>query len=209
MLKKFITFILIGIMCISSAGLMSGCIISDLPEKKTFTPAEDSKKITGAFKLFGKEIKLPCTVADLKSLGFETDGEFSSEGIIKMWPADAKNGSDEATYFYACTDKKITYERGDKVKDDDLIAAIKFQRDLMVDLDFNDIVFGMSDERFVETFGKPAYEFNYGPEGYGRYYEGDNGCIYRFIFGGDKTLVSILIGTPEYIDWEINYLYHS
>ncbi len=56
MLKKFITFILIGIMCISSAGLMSGCIISDLPEKKTFTPAEDSKKITGAFKLFGKEI---------------------------------------------------------------------------------------------------------------------------------------------------------
>ena len=112
-------------------------------------------------------------------------------------------------YLYACTDINRKYERGETVKDEDLIAAVKFTEYHQVDLDFNDIVFGMSDEDFLAVFGTPAYECNYAHEGYGRYYEGDNGCIYRFIFGSDKKLNNILIGTPEYIDWEINYLYHN
>ena len=153
-LKKCIPFVLAAVMsmCVF-AGCISGFIESELPKHTTFSAAEGSKKITGALKIYGKEITLPYTVAELKSKGFNTDN---------------KN-----------------------------------------DYELNGISFGMTEDEFIKLLGKPAYERDYGPQGYGRYYEGTNDSVYRFLFKGDKTLWSVMIATPEYIDWEINYLYHS
>ena len=209
-LKKFIPFVLAAVMsmCVFT-GCISGFIEDNLPKHTTFSAAEGSKKISGTLKISGKEITLPCKIADLKSRGFDTDNKFSSEGIIRMWPSDYENGSSEAPYFYACMSGNLKYEKDEKVKDEELVAAIKFKEDNKIDYELNGISFGMTEDEFIKLLGKPAYERDYGPQGYGRYYEGTNGSVYRFMFDSKKTLWTIMIATPEYIDWEINYLYHS
>ncbi len=205
-LKKCLTVILTGVMLISTAGCWDM-----LPGQKSFNPDPDSEKIKGAFLLFGEEISLPCTVADLTSQGFETDYQWDSDGMISMWPGTDLNKSGAPSHFYACIDREwiSKLEKNEKVTEDCVIAAIKFQDDSNVTFELNDIEFGIPAEDFVNTFGKPAYEFDYGSQGYGRYYEGNNGCVYRFIFGYEKKLWNIMIATPEYINWEINNLYHG
>ena len=209
-LKKCIPFVLAAVMsmCVFT-GCISGFIESELPKHTTFSAAEGSQKISGALKIYGKEITLPCTVAELKSKGFDTDNKFTAEGAIRIWPSDNENGSLEATYFYACLSGNLKYEKDEIIKDEENIAAIKFREDNKIDFELNGITFGMTEDEFIKLLGKPAYERDYGPQGYGRYYEGTNGSVYRFLFKGDKTLWSVMIATPEYIDWEINYLYHS
>jgi hypothetical protein len=209
-LKKCIPFVLAAVisMCVFT-GCISGFINSELPKHTTFSAAEGSKKIPGSLKISGKEITLPCTISDLKKLGFDTDNKFTSEGAIRMWPADNENGSSETSYFYACLSGNLKYENDEKIKNEENIAAIKFSEDNKIDFELEGISFGMTADEFIKILDKPAYERDYGPQGYGRYYEGTNGSVYRFMFGGDKTLWSVMIATPEYIDWEINYLYHT
>ena len=174
-----------------------------------FTPAEGSKPISGTFKFEGEEIKFPVKLSDLTNRGFETDYEYFDK-IITIWRKAEGNNKFNSKVFYAYLNKSYSYKSYDKVGFSDDVAAISFRIDDEFGFEFNDIKFGMLKDDFVKEYGTPAHLIADSFYGDSLYYLGDNDVIYRFNFSpSDHTLMSVMVGTSEYMKSEMKGLYHT
>ncbi len=216
--KKFIAGIITGIILgitglfvlfsgaisILTIGLSKGVEVLD---SYGFHPADDSPSISGQMLVFGEEIKLPCTIGELKSMGYDTDYIYFN-GKVSMVRAD---GESSKISLQVCTDYNIRYESNQKLTDEDKIVAYKFTSDYPVEFEFNDIEFGMTEEEFIKRFGEPAFKIEDSFFGDSLYYAGDNDLAYRFNFtsGQSHELDGIMAGTAEYMTWESQGLYHT
>ena len=205
-----VVFTVFGLINALTATLDAAMDLVPLPT--SFTPAEGSRPVSGTLKIDGHEVTMPCTVSDLQNMGYVTDYEYFDH-TIGMWPLDNKNGKIVPPHFDAYIDNSYGYKSYDHVKGDDHISAIRLQDDWDIEFEFNDLKYGMSKEAFLEIYGTPAYEIDNPQMGDFLYYVGENDTIYRFKFGnhygGDSDyLIGIMYGTSEYMEYEMNGLYH-
>ena len=217
--KKFVAGIISGIVLIIAGlvfvvfGLLNAmlagvkAVVEIIPTHTSFTPAEGSSPISGTLKIDGNEVAMPCTVTELQNLGYDTDYEWFNQNIY-MWPTDNKNGRFETPHFQAYIDNSYGYDSNDHVKGSDQISAIKIQRECDITFEFGDLQYGMSKDAFIEMYGAPAYEIDHPTQGDFLYYVGENDTIYRFAFDHNYTLFGIMYGTSEYMEYEMNGLYH-
>ena len=177
----------------------------------SFTPAEGSRPVSGTLKIDGHEVTMPCKVTDFEHMGYDSDNVYFS-GFIYMWPRSNKNGSYEPPHFQARIDNSYGYTSNDHVRGCDQVSAIEIHDDYGIAFEFNELEFGMSKDDFLEIYGPPAYEIDHPTMGDFLYYVGENDTIYRFTFGdhhGDNYyLIGIMYGTSEYMEYEMNGLYH-
>ena len=203
-IKKVFAFIVSGILLVQLAGC-SFDISSLISSENSFTPAADSSPISGAPKIAGEVISLPCTVKDLKNNGFETD-YLVEDDYVKMWHiTEEKRGNNLNMYVYP--DKGYDYKDNDYIKDNDTIVAILVTQFDQIDLDFNGIRIWISKEDFLKIAGTPAYEKELPFKGDYYFYLGDNDQIYRFKFLATDRLEEFLVGTKEYMIDEKGRLY--
>ena len=173
-----------------------------------FTTVQGSKPIPGGLKINDNEITLPCTIAELKSKGFETDNKYLGKEI-KFWYAGDSKDVNEMPYFYVCIDND-DYARFDYVKDDDLIVAVKMQEDNKTAFELNGIYFRMSKAKLIDKFGIAAFEKDNPAQGDALYYLGDDGLMYRFIFSSTyQALWNVTVGTSEYMEIESKNIYQG
>ena len=211
--KKFIAGIICGGLLAfyglsyAASGVFSGFITFVVSNEKLF-PAEGSKPISGTFIFEGEELKLPVKVSDLTGRGYDTDYEYFDECIF-LW---RKGNGDRynSPIFEAYIDRSHGYKSYDKVGFSDNVVAVNLRSDAEFKFEFNEIKYGMSKDDFLNRFGTPAHEIN-DPVFYDSlYYLGDNGVIYRFNFSSRaKTLFSVMVGTSEFMKWEMKGLYHT
>lgn len=165
-----------------------------------FTTVPGSRTIPGNIKINGDEIKLPCTIAELKSKGYETDYKYS-DNMVMFWSDGDSEGGNERSYFYAYLADDSYYGYADTAEDNQLIAAIELHDDDKTAFQLNGIHFGMSKDDFINKTGSPALEKHDPALGDTLYYLGDNGLMYRFHFSY-HTLHKVTAGTPEYMEKE-------
>lgn len=182
-------------------------LVSNLPMPTEFTPAEGSRPVSGTLKIDGHEVTMPCTISDIQHMGYTTDYEYFNN-TVDMWPSDNKNGKYEPPHFLVFIDNSYGYESHDHVRGDDQVSAVKIQYDNGIGIEFNEVKFGMSREEFIKIYGTPAYEIDNPVQGDFLYYVGDNDTIYRFQFDSRSTLWGIMYGTSDYMQKEMNWLYH-
>ena len=222
--KKFVAGIISGVLvCLAGAlffayGLFGQFIIgintmvSNLPVATEFTPAEGSRLISGTFKIDGDEVTLPCTVTDLTRMGYDTDYIYFN-GYIMLWTFGSDNSNYDAPQFYVYLDRSYDYDSNAHTRGYDQVAAVKLHDDMGIGFELNDIEFGMTKDDFIAQYGTPAHEIDNPVAGDSLYYLGDNDVIYRFNFGevnnGRIELVGIMVGTSEYMEWEMTGLYHT
>ena len=92
----------------------------------------------------------------------------------------------------------------------DNVAAISFRSGDEFGFELNDIKFGMSKDDFLKKYGTPARKIVDSFHGDSLYYLGENDVICRFNFSpSDNTLMSVMVGTSEYMKYEMRGLYHT
>lgn len=193
-IKRIFAFIVAGIMLLALAGCSLDITSLGSPET-SFTPAEDSSPISGAPKIEGESISLPCTIKDLENKNFETDYLFE-DGCVKMWHVPEENrGNNLCMYLYLDKD----YKDNDHIADDDTVVAIKVIQFDHIDFDLNGIRIWTSKEDVLKIAGNPAYEKELPLKGDYFFYTGDNGQIYRFKFLATDKVEEILFGTKDYM----------
>lgn len=138
-----------------------------------------SAVISGTPRFFGKEITLPCTVGELKELGFDTDYDLVGDEM-KIWPKDGRDSPYSGPYFDCYLEFNSYNSRTDKATNQSVVVAIQFQKHNQVDFDFHNISLDMTEYDVIDAFGYPAFEHDPEMDGHKSYYWGDNGCVYRF-----------------------------
>lgn len=195
-----IVYGIVGMLILSMVPALDS-MASEMAELTTeFTTIPGSRTIPGQFKINGDEIKLPCTIAELKSKGYETDYKYSDNTVMFWYDGDSEGG-DERSYFYAYLADDSYYGYADAGKDNDLIVAIELHDDDKTAFQLNGIHFGMSKDEFINKTGSPAAEKHDPALGDTLYYLGDNGLMYRFHFSY-HTLHNVTAGTSEYMEKE-------
>ena len=157
--------------------------------------------IAGVPVVNGHEINLPCTVADLKSIGFDLeDGGVVGEGsFISM----CYDGPDDYYAFFCYLDGDKP--EGSVVSDNDQVVAVELFMENTA-LELHGVQMGMDEKDFGPLIGIPAL-VSERPFDYGNYkfYRGDTGLIYEFYFmnitdnSGNLKLDSQVFGTEEYM----------
>ena len=187
-------------------------MVSNMPVATEFTPAEGSRPISGTFKIDGDEVTLPCTVTDLTKMGYDTDYIYFN-GYIMLWTFGSDNSHYDAPQFFVYLDRSYDYDSNAHTRGYDQVVAVKLHDDMGIGFELNDIEFGMTKDDFIAQYGTPAHEIDNRVAGDSLYYLGDNDVIYRFNFGevndGNIVLVGIMVGTSEYMEWEMTGLYHT
>lgn len=197
--------------CVLVCLLLSRACLSSLMTVSTATKAvpinTNSTVIDGVPRVFGEAIFLPCTIAELKQKGFDTDySVFFNE--INMWPQDDREFYAEGPHFI-CYLESGSYDFNKNIaSDDSVVVAIKFQEYNQVDLDFHNISFDMTDEDIWDLFGEPAYEEDSKMDGHAAYFMGNHGLMYKFNYyfsnqrpepDEERNIYEITIGTEQYI----------
>lgn len=187
--------------------LLSGLMTTGTPSGKDVSLNTDSAAIDGVPKIFGEAIFLPCTVAELKQKGFDTDYEVLSQKI-SMWPEDGREFYADGPHFDCYLEYGSYDYKNDKASDDSVVVAVKFQEYNMVDLDFHNISFDMTDGDIWDLFGTPAYQEDDVMNGHAVYFTGDHGLMYKFNYrfsnqrpekDEDRDIWEIMIATEEYM----------
>jgi len=157
--------------------------------------------VKGLPKVNGHEIALPCSVGDLKAMGFdfEEGGEVVEDSAIGM----CYDGPDDY-YGFTC------YLDGDKAQgsvaaDNDIVVAVELFMENTT-LELQGVQIGMSEKDFGPLIGVPAL-VSERPFDYGNYkfYRGDTGLIFEFYFmnitdnSGNLYLESLVFGTEEFM----------
>ena len=157
--------------------------------------------VKGLPKVNGHEIALPCSVGDLKAMGFdfEDGGEVMEDSAIGM----CYDGPDDY-YGFTC------YLDGDKAQgsvatDNDIVVAVELVMK-NITLELQGVQLGMSEKDFGPLIGVPAL-VSERPFDYGNYkfYRGDTGLIFEFYFmnftdnSGNLYLESLVFGTEEFM----------
>jgi len=178
------------------------------PTETTFNP--QSTVITGTPKIFGHEITLPCTIGELKAMGFDVDYDVAGGGV-QMWPADGREHYMRGPHFECHLDRDSYDDSKNLASDDSIVVAIEFQEYNEVEFDFHKISFKTTEAVILASFGEPAFEEDDPIYNHKSFYEGDNGCMYRFTYGysncreyesesdKDRSIWTIMIGTEEYM----------
>jgi hypothetical protein len=181
---------------------------STVPTETTFNP--QATVITGTPKLFGHQITLPCTIGELKAMGFDVDNK-AHAGSIQMWPADGRDHASAGPHFECHLDRDSYDDSKNLVSDDTIVVAIEFQEYNEVEFDFHNISFKTTEDVILSSFGVPAFEEDDPIYGHKSFYNGDNGCMYRFTYGysncrdynsesdKDRNILIIMFGTEEYM----------
>ena len=197
--------------CVLVCLLLSRACLSSLMTVSTATKAvpinTNSTVIDGVPKVFGEAIFLPCTIAELKQKGFDTDYSVTAHEI-HMWPKDDREFFAEGPYIN-CYLEYDSYDYGNNTaSDDSIVVAITFQEYNQAELDFHSISFDMTDEDIWNQFGVPAYEEDSKMDGHAAYYMGNHGLMYKFNYrfsnqryeqDEDRDIWEITIATEEYM----------
>lgn len=197
--------------CVLVCLLLSRACLSSLMTVSTATKAvpinTNSTVIDGVPRVFGEAIFLPCTIAELKQKGFDTDYSVTVHEI-HMWPKDDREFFAEGPYIN-CYLEYDSYDYGNNTaSDDSIVVAITFQEYNQAELDFHSISFDMTDEDIWNQFGVPAYEEDSKMNGHAAYYMGNHGLMYKFNYrfsnqrpekDEDRDIWEITIATEEYM----------
>ena len=197
--------------CVLVCLLLSRACLSSLMTVSTATKAvpinTNSTVIDGVPRVFGEAIFLPCTIAELKQKGFDTDYSVTVHEI-HMWPKDDREFFAEGPYIN-CYLEYDSYDYGNNTaSDDSIVVAITFQEYNQAELDFHSISFDMTDEDIWNQFGVPAYEEDSKMDGHAAYYMGNHGLMYKFNYrfsnqryeqDEDRDIWEITIATEEYM----------
>ena len=197
--------------CVLVCLLLSRACLSSLMTVSTATKAvpinTNSTVIDGVPRVFGEAIFLPCTIAELKQKGFDTDYSVTVHEI-HMWPKDDREFFAEGPYIN-CYLEYDSYDYGNNTaSDDSIVVAITFQEYNQAELDFHSISFDMTDEDIGNQFGVPAYEEDSKMDGHAAYYMGNHGLMYKFNYrfsnqryeqDEDRDIWEITIATEEYM----------
>ena len=148
----------------------------------------------------GHEIKLPCTIGDIKDMGFTIDEDTIFDGNVSAV-------YDEGLSYYAffCYLDVPASREGTSVSDDDTVIAVEVFME-GTDMDFYDVQIGMFEEDFLPLIGTPSYITGKALD-YGQYYYymGEDGNMYEFYFmnfsnpGEDEKLSSVVFGSQEFM----------
>ena len=194
--------------------------VSDETTKKDITKYfnPDADLISGTPSILGNEIVLPCTVGDLKALGYTTDGVVSCGrmGMTKSYVYTEVDEEDGEIYE---EERETGFEvviggfdyNADSVTDDTVVYGINLS-DGYAEFEMGGITSVMGETQFLEIVGTPAY-VRLTPDDFQRsdyIFLDENGNAYRFIFyqyidsDEDPILVYVIWGTPEYWqEWTI------
>ena len=166
----------------------------------------------------GNEIVLPCTVGDLKALGYTTDGVVSCGrmGMTKSYvytEVDEEDGEiyeEERETGFEVVIGDFDYNP-DSVTDDTVVYGINLY-DGYAEFEMGGITGFRGETQFLEIVGTPAY-VRLTPDDFQRsdyIFLDENGNAYRFIFyqyidsDKDPILAYVFWGTPEYWqEWTI------
>lgn len=166
-----------------------------------------STAITGTPKIFGHYITFPCTIGELKAMGFDVDYDVLV-GRVQMWPADGREYFFDGPYFTCHLDRNSYDYPNNLASDDSIVVAIEFQQHNKVEFDFHNISFDTTEDDIIASFGFPSFEEDNRRDGHKSYYQGDNGCIYRFNYRystseseseRDHSMWIITIGSEKYM----------
>ena len=160
------------------------------------TAPETGDVIPGKLTLFGEEITLPCSVADLEKKGFSTSElEWSNGKKIEMWHGEER-GESNAVWVYKDTSNDTpnyayTIHEGKA-------AAIFIPQSADFAIGEND--YAKLSNSLTTLFPEPAHKKEKSDSDGREYiwYLGENNMMYRFEYQNDK-LVGILAGTVEYV----------
>ena len=184
------------------------------PTETTFNP--QSTVITGTPKIFGHEITLPCTIGELKAMGFDVDYDVAGGGV-QMWPADGREHYMRGPHFKCHLDRDSYDDSKNLASDDSIVVAIEFQEYNEVEFDFHKISFKTTEGVILASFGEPAFEEDNELDGHKSFYKGDNGLMYRFSYrysncrtynsesDKDRSIWIIMFGTEEYMKTKGKY----
>lgn len=161
--------------------MLSGIMAAWTSPGKDVPLDTDSAVIDGVPKIFGEAIFLPCTVAELKQKGFDTDYELLSQ-TLHMWPKDDRESYFNGPYFDCYLEYGSYDYKNNKASDDSVVVAITFQEYNQVDLDFHNISFDTTDGDIWDMFGTPAYQEDDLMNGHAAYFLGDHGLVYKFSY---------------------------
>ena len=164
----------------------------------------DADVIVGLPTLCGHTISLPCTVGDLKAIGFTTDGSAFAGQMTMDIEYEVYNETWEE--METVTDEIICFVEGpdyesDDVSDDVIVYEITFGEDFVV----NGMSWGTREDEFVSNTGTPSYVDRTDNE-FRRcayYYLDENGNCYKLRFfqfiGSDEEpiLGMVTYSTPE------------
>ena len=174
-----------------------------------------STAITGTPKIFGHYITFPCTIGELKAMGFDVDYDVLV-GQVQMWPADGREHYSDGPHFKCYLDRNSYDYPNNLASDDSIVVAIEFQKYNEVEFDFHNISFDTTEDDIIAAFGFPSFEEDTEFDGHKSYYQGDNGCIYRFNYRysiyradseseRDRSIWIIMIGSEEFMTTRAKY----
>ena len=207
--KKNIRGIILGaILCVGGLYFFASLLLVkavDYGMEKTdsmvskFTVDPESKPISGTLMINDSEIKLPCTVGDLKKNGLAASKAWDSEEIY-LWPEDKVNGRNGTPCFCAYRQKAPDGEESAEVKDSDVIVALYFPADKEMEFKYSEIKYYIPLDDFQKKYGKAAYNINDTFRGNRSYYLADNDLIIKVTFTPDsRVLNGFMIGASEYM----------
>ena len=154
-----------------------------------FTVDPDSKPVSGTLMINDSEIKLPCTVGDLKKNGLAASKAWDGEEIY-LWPEDNVNGRNGTP----------DGEESAEVKDSDVIVALYFLADKEMEFKYSEIKYYIPLDDFQKKYGKAAYNINDTFRGNRSYYLADNDLIIKVTFTPDsRVLNGFMIGASDYM----------
>lgn len=164
-----------------------------------FTVDPESKPISGTLMINDTEIKLPCTVGDLKKNGLAASKAWDGEELY-LWPEDNVNGRNGTPCFCAYRQKASEGEESSEVKDSDVIVALYFPADKEMEFKYSEIKYYIPLDDFQKKYGKAAYIINDTYRGVRLFYLGDNDLIVEVTFTpSSRVLDGFMIGTSEYM----------
>lgn len=155
--------------------------------------------------IYGTEIMLPCTLGDLKALGYEP---YWNVYMGKMDMNYMLNGEPEFDISVMFEDPELEVDEEDvkDLPDDMLIVAISVYGEYP-QYDFNGVKNGMTEDEVLSILGTPAYVIDLQNMGHVYYYTDTAGNAYCFSFahfiGETETVVLKMIeyGSPDKMDF--------
>ena len=158
----------------------------------------DAAVLTKSPVVHGHTVNVPCTVGDLKSMGFEVEEVVENDMVCMVYDGDDN-------YFAFNCFLKEPLQNTDNVGDDASVVAIELFI-IGTDLDFYGVELGMYEKDLGSVLGMPAYTAGRTVD-HGRYYYylGLGDVIYEFYCTeltedpSKPQMVNIVFGTTDYM----------
>ena len=179
----------------------------------------DADLLSGPIIFHGNEITLPCTVGDLKAMGFTTDGVVYDGSLYMDYMYIYTEVDEEYGDVYE-EEREFSFEffvegpdyKADGVPDDAVVYGFTTSSILYGDFQIGEIDGDITESEFLALAGTPAYA-KLTPDQFmisDHIYLDENNNAYRFEFcqyidsDEEPILLEVYAGTPEYWqEWTI------